>query len=758
MAVPFFRRRSYLPFYLEWPARLIAGMLYRVRSSGGENIPAHGGVLLVANHISYVDAVVLQLACPRPIRFVGYKGLRRNGFFNWCFEQSGCLSISSESPIEGIRAAIRALRQGEVVLVFPEGHISRTGQLMEIKSGIEIVARQARVPAVAAAIDGLWGSIFSFAGNKYLWKSPRLMPTPVFIAFGHATPPEQVTRAWARRELLDLGRIAFDERPILRRHVGRESVRMLTRHPWRIAVIDRTGARRVIKCGQLYAAAAVLAQRWRAIVVEERVGVVLPPGAGAFMANLAIVAAGRVPVNLNFTAGPDALRASLKMGGIRTVISAAAMREKIPNFPWPEQTLDVVEEIKAAGGKGAMLPWLVAAWLLPNQWCADLLRLPQYGDRAEAGLLFTSGSSGEPKGVGLSHRNILANCAQISSLSILPESASMLGCLPVFHSMGFTVTLWYPLLRGCRVVTVPSPLDTRKIIDAIREDHASVLIGAPTFVRPLLKKAQPWELRSLDLVVTGAERLPDDLYRAFLETFHIEIHQGYGLTETSPAANINQPNPPLVTSTNEPQAGRRRGTVGRMMPGMTARIVDPESGRELPWNETGLVLFRGANVFEGYLDDPEKTRAAFCDGWFITGDLGHFDEDGFLMIEGRLSRFSKIGGEMVPHGTIEQKIIAGFGWEETEGATVFVTGVPDAAKGEALVLLTTRPLTVEDVRGRLTAAGVPNLWVPRIVKQVEKIPMLGTGKTDLRQCRELALQTVAMNPTAGGKAGARIAQ
>jgi acyl-[acyl-carrier-protein]-phospholipid O-acyltransferase/long-chain-fatty-acid--[acyl-carrier-protein] ligase len=397
--------------------------------------------------------------------------------------------------------------------------------------------------------------------------------------------------------------------------------------------------------------------------------------------------------------------------------------------------------MEAAGGKRAMLPWLIAALVLPNQWCASLLKLPRVGERDEAGLLFTSGSSGEPKGVALTHRNILANCAQISSLSILPEDARLLGCLPVFHSFGFTATLWYPILRGCRIITVPSPLETRKIVDAIRDEEVTVMLGAPTFVRPLLKKAEPFELRSLQLVVTGAEKLPDDLYRSFLERFHLEICQGYGLTETTPASNINQPDPPVVLSTNEPQFGKRAGSVGRMMPGMTARIMDPETGRFLGLTDQGVVLFRGANVFEGYLDDPEKTRGAFRDGWFVTGDLGRFDDEGFLFIEGRLSRFSKIGGEMVPHGTVEQKIIEAFGWDQIESPAVFVTGVPDAAKGEAIVLLTIHEVTAEALRAKLGEVGVPNLWVPRIVKRVEKIPMLGTGKTDLKRCRELALKS-----------------
>jgi acyl-[acyl-carrier-protein]-phospholipid O-acyltransferase/long-chain-fatty-acid--[acyl-carrier-protein] ligase len=736
-------RRSHLPFFLEFIASTVARLLYRVRTSGAENLPKTGGVLLIANHISYVDVVVLQLACPRPIRFVGYQGLTRNGFFNWVFKISGSIPISSEQPRQGMKAAVAALRAGEVVCVCPEGHISRTGQLMAIQRGFEVMARQAEVPVVAAAIDGLWGSIFSFAGNKYLWKSPRLLPTPVFIAFGQATPPERVSPGWARLELLDLGRQAFDERPVLKRHLGRECVRALTKHPGRQQVVDRTAERRELTCGQLYAAAAMLSRRIRATVPEQRVGIVLPPGAGAFIANLAVLAAGKTPVNLNFTTSRSGLEASFKLGGIVTIISAEAMRAKLPNFPWLERTLDLKAEIAACGGKRAMVPWLVAAWVLPNQWCADLLGLPKVGDRAEAGLLFTSGSSGEPKGVVLSHRNILANCAQISSLSILPETCRLLGCLPVFHSFGFTVTLWYPMLRGCDVVTVPSPLDTRKIIEAIRDEKATTLIGAPTFIRPIIKKAQPGELRSLDLVVTGAEKLTDDLVRGFLERFHIDIMQGYGLTETTPAANINQPHPPVVVSTNEPQLGKRPGSVGRMMPGMAARIVDPETWAELPMTETGMVLFRGANVFGGYLDDPEKTKAAFRDGWFVTGDLGRFDEEGFLFIEGRLSRFSKIGAEMVPHGTIEQKLVEVFDLDQNEAYVLVVMGVPDPAKGESLVVLTTLELNPSDVREKLLAAGFAALWVPRLVHRVEKIPVLGTGKLDLKECKRLALEAVA---------------
>jgi acyl-[acyl-carrier-protein]-phospholipid O-acyltransferase/long-chain-fatty-acid--[acyl-carrier-protein] ligase len=468
------------------------------------------------------------------------------------------------------------------------------------------------------------------------------------------------------------------------------------------------------------------------------VGIVLPPGAGGAIANLAVVCAGKIPVNLNFTAGRNAVEASLELAEITTVISADTMKAKFPVFPWPERTLDLRSEIKAVG-KGPILFWLAVVWILPNQLIPVLLGLPRSGGDEEAGLLFTSGSSGEPKGVVLTHRNLLANCWQISSLAILPDSAVVLACLPLFHSFGFTVTLWYMMLRGCRVITVPGPLDTRKIVDGVRDEAATVLIGAPSFLRSLLKKAEPGELRSLELVVSGAEKMSFELYDAFLERFYIEILQGYGLTETTPVTNVNQPDPPITTANDGYQPGKRLGSVGRMLPGLTARIMDPDTKDDLPLTETGLLLLRGANVFGGYLKDETKTAAAFHDGWLVTGDLARFDGAGFLYIEGRLSRFAKLAGEMVPLETIEQQIAEGFAWEEIEGPKVVVVSVPDPARGEALIMLTTEEVSGDNVRDTLAAAGLPNLWVPKTILRVESIPMLGTGKIDYRTCRELAV-------------------
>jgi acyl-[acyl-carrier-protein]-phospholipid O-acyltransferase/long-chain-fatty-acid--[acyl-carrier-protein] ligase len=732
------KRFSTLPLWLDVPIGLLARLLYRVRALGAEHVPDTGGAVVISNHLSYVDSVALQLACPRPLRFVAYHGPETSGLLKWIFNRAGVILVSPAPSAQWLRNTVRALRRGELVCVFPEGAISRTGQLMAIRRGFELMARGAGVPVIPVAVDGLWGSVFSFAGNKYLWKSPRLLPTPVCVAFGEPIPTGKADAAAARRALMELAADAFAERPVLRRHIGREIVRALARRPGSVALIDRGAERRALTAAQLVAAAAVLARRLRLTVPERRVGIVLPPGAGAAIANLAVVCAGKVPVNLNFTAGRISAESSIRASGARTVLSAGAMRSRLPDFPWPERTLDLRSEILASGGKRAMLPWLAAAWILPNQWVAGLMRLPRTGDREEAALLFTSGSAGSPKGVVLTHRNLLANFEQISSMSILPSSATMLGCLPIFHSFGFTVTLWYPLLRGCLLVTTPSPLDTRAMVDSIREEGVTVLIAAPTFLRPLMKKAAPADLRSLELVVSGAEKLPEDLRRGFLEKFHIEILQGYGLTETSPVSNVNQPHPPVATPSADEQIGKKAGTVGRLLPGMSARAVHPDTGEELVKGETGVLWLRGSNVFTRYLDDKSGTDEALRGGWFVTRDLGSIDEDGFITVEGRLARFSKVGGEMVPHGTIEQKISELLGMDPGEAQAVVVVGVPDEAKGERLVIVTTLGLSAADAKDRLAAAGFPNLWIPRTVIRVGAIPVLGSGKLDVAACKRLA--------------------
>ncbi|HZZ18633.1 MAG TPA: AMP-binding protein [Opitutaceae bacterium] len=732
-------RRSTLPLWIAIPVGLVARALYRVRVLGAANVPRTGGAVLIANHISYMDVVVLQLACPRAIRYMAYRGPGTGALFGWIFRLAGVIEVSPKRPSQWLRDSVRALERGDIVCVFPEGEISRTGQLMALRKGFELMARRAKVPVIPAAVDGLWGTLFSFSQNRYFWKRPKISRTDVCVAFGEPIPFQKAGQGAARKAIMGLWADAFGESPHLRGNIAREAVLSLAHRPGDKVIVDRTAGRRVLTSAQLLAAAAVLSRRIREMVPEARVGIVLPPGAGAAIANLAVACAGKVPVNLNFTAGRAAVESSLAEAGVRTVLTADALRARLPDFPWPALSVDLRSEIEAAGGKRAMAPWLLAAWVFPSAWFASLLGIPRTGGTGEAGLLFTSGSGGNPKGVVLSHRNLLANCTQISSTSVLPDHGTMLGCLPIFHSFGFTFTLWYPLLRGCHLVTTPSPLDTRALIDCIREEKVTVLLGAPTFLRPMLRKAEPADMRTVELVVTGAEKLHEDLRRGFLEKFHIGILQGYGLTETSPVASLNQPHPPVTTATADEQVGNKPNTVGRLLPGMALRIVNPDSFEDVPDGEAGVLLVRGPNIFSHYLGDASP-GASLRGGWFVTWDIARSDEDGFISIEGRLARFSKLGGEMVPHGTIEQRLAESLGLDPSEAQSIVVTGISDAAKGELLVVLTTADISAALVREKLVAAGLPNLWIPRLVHRVPAIPVLGTGKLDLAACRRLALE------------------
>jgi len=368
------------------------------------------------------------------------------------------------------------------------------------------------------------------------------------------------------------------------------------------------------------------------------------------------------------------------------------------------------------------------------------LGVPRYGDHEETALLFTSGSGGEPKAVVLTHRNILANTAQIAAVLGQVHLDSILGSLPVFHSFGFTVTFWWPMLGGPRVVSYPNPLDTQKLAETIEKHRLQLLITTPTFLRAFLRKAKPEQLKSLKMVVTGAEKLPVDLLREFEARFGIQVSEGYGMTEASPVVAVNLFDHPPSAINPDGVLGRRIGSVGRMVPGLSASIRDPETDEELDIFSSGMLWLRGANIFEGYFKDTDQTTAVLKDGWYKTGDLGHLDEDGFLFIEGRMSRFSKIGGEMVPHMRVEQAINQALDLHPAhgEGPAVAIVGVPDEKRGESLVLLSTVPVEQFDLRKKLTALGLPNLWIPKVVRRVTAIPILATGKLDLRACQRLA--------------------
>jgi acyl-[acyl-carrier-protein]-phospholipid O-acyltransferase/long-chain-fatty-acid--[acyl-carrier-protein] ligase len=479
-------------------------------------------------------------------------------------------------------------------------------------------------------------------------------------------------------------------------------------------------------------------------VPEKRVGIVLPTSIGAAVANLGVILAGKIPVNLNFTAGRAANESAMARAGIQRLITAPAVVEKIPDFPWIENRIDIAELLKSFPKK-TLKRWWLRARLMPLGMLRRKLKIPETGDREEAALLFTSGSSGEPKAVVLTHRNVLSNVAQIGAILGRVHLESILGSLPVFHSFGFTVTLWWPLLGGPRVATFPNPLDAAKLVETIERHKLQLLITTPTFLRAFLRKAKPEQLRSLKMIVTGAEKLPLDLMREFEAKFGIQVSEGYGMTEASPVVACNLFDDPPSKINPDGVLGRRAGSVGRMVPGLTARIRDPDTDAELGIFQSGMLWLRGANVFEGYYKDTDQTTAVLKDGWYRTGDVGRLDEDGFLFIEGRISRFSKIGGEMVPHLTLEKKIVEALDLHPAagEGPPIAVVGVPDEKKGESLVLLTVNKVDPVALRKKLLEKGLAALWIPKVVVQVPAVPILASGKLDMRECLRLAREAAA---------------
>ena len=714
---------------------LLARRIYRVSAHHAERLPA-GGFLLLPNHLTWIDAIVLQLACPRPIRFVIFDDIYKLRLLNPIFRAIGALPISPRKAKDAVRAAGEAILAGEIVCIFPEGELSRSGMLLRLKRGYELIARSAKCPVVPAWTDNLWGSIFSFKGGKYFFKWPSRIPYPVTVAFGEPIPAEQAGIALVRERFLELGEFCYQQRPMLRGHLAEACLRGLRRGQFAVGVIDGSDHTTLTR-GALLAAAIALSRYVRAECPRHRVAIVLPPGKAALIANLAVLLADKVPVNLNFTAGRAAVESCLAQAEIQHCLTAHPFVKRLGDFPWPAHTVFLDDILPAM--KRDIIAWRVAVLFTPAWVLACILGIPRFGDRREAFLLFTSGSSGAPKGVPLTHRNLLANVQQFALMLDLARGDSVLGSLPFFHSFGATVTVLFPMLEPVAVVTYPNPLEISKLAALIERYKISLVVTTPTFLRGYLRKAEPKQLASLKLLVTGAEKLPADLQQAVEARFGLKVLQGYGLTETSPVAAVNLPDPRPSHPTDAVQPSSRDGSIGKLAPGVAAQIRDPETGAHLSLHETGMLWLRGPNVFEGYLDDPARTAEVIVEGWFKTGDLARFDEDGFCFIEGRLARFSKIGGEMVPHETVETRIVETLGLGGESERTCALTAIPDEAKGEALVLLTTRDFDQAELRRKLADAGTPNLWIPRIVKKIDAIPVLGTGKLDLKRCKELAL-------------------
>jgi len=731
--------------------------IYRIRVEGRDNIPAKGGALFVCNHVSFVDALLLLASTDRQVRFMMYRAHYELPHVKPFARILGVIPISSDQRpremIKALQTASDAIRAGDVVCIFAEGQITRIGHLLPFRRGFARIMKDVEAPIIPVGLDGVWGSIFSFQKGRFLWKLPRRLPYPVTINYGRPLP-HTATPFEVRSAVQELLVGAWKHRQARMRPLPVAFVHAARRHPFRFAMGDAQHAR--VTFGSALVRAVFLARRLRKIWAGQKmVGLLLPPSVPGALVNHAALLLGKVPVNLNYTLSGETLASCIRQCDIKTVVTSKAFLEKV-KLTVPCETVmleDVIGGASSASPRdqaepgvaelrppksGEQLAAALIAWLVPDRWLQQVL-----GAEKKTGLddlatvIFSSGSTGDPKGVMLSHYNIGSNIEQLEQVFGLSHRDCVLGVLPFFHSFGFTGTLCLPAVLGIDSVYHPNPLDAKTIGSLVCDYRVTFLLATPTFLQLYLRGCSAEDFGGLRVVMTGAEKLPDRLATAFEERFGIRPLEGYGCTECAPAVAVNTLD---FRSAGFRQIGGKRGKIGHPLPGVSVRIVDPETRAPLAAGQPGLLLVRGPNVMQGYLGRPEKTAEVLRDGWYVTGDVAAIDEDGFLQITDRLSRFSKIGGEMVPHIKVEEKLHELAGVTEQ---TFVVTGLPDEKKGERLVVLhkfaeEQLPPCLE----KLAQCDLPNLWKPRADQffHVKNFPLLGTGKLDLRKVREMSAQ------------------
>jgi acyl-[acyl-carrier-protein]-phospholipid O-acyltransferase/long-chain-fatty-acid--[acyl-carrier-protein] ligase len=743
----------------EWFVRLILFFLtrtiYRVRVIGRDNFPEKSGALLVCNHMSFVDVALLVAATDRPIRFLMFKDIYDHPIVKPFAKMVKAIPISSElhprEMLNSLHTASDALRNNEIVCIFAEGQITRTGLMLPFRRGLERIMKDVAVPIIPVNLDGVWGSIFSFERGRFLWKMPHHIPYHVTVSFGKPMPPTS-TAIEVRAAVQELHASAFELRKSRMKTLDRAFVHTARLHPRQFFMADGKTPR--VTFASALSKTIFIGSRLRHQVGEQQmIGLLIPPSVGGALSNYALMLAGRVPVNLNYTASNEIIAASAQQCGIDVVITSRAFLERFPNMIIPGRTL-LLEDALAAPRFTEKISALLLAWLMPvgllkralGANSNNIKPLAAAAPAASAGgrtakmdelatVIFSSGSTGDPKGVMLTHFNIMSNISQINQVFVLDGRDKILGILPFFHSFGFMAGLWLPAVQGVGVVFHVNPLDAQTVGALIEKYRVTLLVATPTFLQAYMRRCKPESFGSLQYVLVGAEKLQERVALAFEDQFGIRPLEGYGCTECSPIVAVNGRD---FRAPGFRQVAAKRGTIGHALPGVSVRIVDIDTGQPVPPGASGMLLVKGPNVMRGYLGKPEKTAEVLHDGWYTTGDIAMMDEDGFLTITDRLSRFSKIGGEMVPHILIEEKLNE---LAESAEQVFAVTAVPDEKKGEQLVVIHTLPESkLAPVLEKFAQCDLPALWKPKPSQflHVDAIPVLGTGKMDLRGIKALA--------------------
>ena len=715
---------------------------YKREVFGLENVPKDGPVLLISNHVSWVDGILILWMLPRNVRFLVAAGNFESKFLRWVAAafDTILMTASPKSIGRALKTAREGLENGEVIGIFPEGTLSRSGQLQTFRPGLKKLLKDPEIPVVPIWLEGMWGSVFSFSGGRFFWKWPETFRRKITLTIGQPlkadTPLEKM-----RSCVQELGARAKvkrrDDFPVLASKV----IRVWRRRGRKMQAADSLGTE-LSGYDLLTRTLALRRMLHRELFTDDEkyVGVLLPPSVGGVVVNVALAMDRRISANLNYTVSSSVLNHCIADVGIKHVLSTEKFMSKM-DFELDAEVVmldDLREKVTAMDKLIAFLQ----ARLLPAGVVDRMLGLNKVKCDDLLTVIFTSGSTGMPKGVLLSNANVSHNVNAVDSAVKLDQSDTILGVLPFFHSFGYAVTLWTVNTVGPCGVYHFNPLDARQIGKLAEKYKVTVLLGTPTFLRGYLRRIEPKQFEHLDVAVVGAEKMPADLFDSFEKKFGVRPVEGYGATELSPLVSVNIP---PTRSPKQDQIDRVEGSVGRPLPSVAAKIVDPDDGSELMSGEDGMLLVTGPNVMQGYANRKELTEKVVKDGWYVTGDIAHIDKDGFLHITGRLSRFSKIGGEMVPHVRVEEeigKLISQDDGDDDE-VQICVTAVPCPKKGERLIVLH-KPLrkSIDEIRQGLQEAGLPNLFIPGAdgFIEVDAIPMLGTGKLDLKGAKELAAE------------------
>ena len=721
---------------------------YKIKVHGIQNLPESGPLLLVGPHYSFIDWAVLQMASPRQLLIASNKNTFADWYLRWFAHGKSVIDINRRDPSEAMEKIHEALLKGEAVVIFPEGEVSKAPFISKFSLDYSKAIEGTEAQIVPFYIQGLWGSRYSNASESV--NRPQYFNRTISVGFGHAMPASTSDEE-IRKEIqllgTDIWNIAMNHSativPLWYRAMLKRRSRPILIDP---AGNHVTGYGMIRLCHHFGKKIKSIAKN------DQNIGFMLPTSRDAALGIMSILGTGKTTVNLNYTSPVDTIIGCIDKAELTTIVTTRAFFEKLcgknPDFKSLADKCKMMfldeEEAKISPISRLLCEYIVSicpAKLLRSLWFNCSARLDD-----DAVILFSSGSEGTPKGVELTHKNVISNAQQCDYVVKLCRTDVMTSLLPLFHSFGFTMTFMMPLLDGVPMVLCPDPTDIKTLARVCAQYKTTILMGTPTFLRAIAinRWVHPMCLDSLRYIIAGAEKLRPEMRETFKLKFGKDLYEGYGCTELTPLAAINAPNV-LLDDFLTMEKCSDNSSIGLPPPGTVTAIINPETNEFLRQGEEGMLVVTGPQVMKGYLKDEAKTSSVILeiDGrrWYKTGDKCTITKDGFIQILGRYSRFAKLGGEMISLTAVELRIAETGILGDHEFA---ITAVPDSVKGERIVLLVKGDATLdtEEISRSLRKSGIPPLMQPGSVFCVEAIPKLGSGKWDFNGMKKLATELV----------------